>query len=75
MASVVGMDPGGPLFSLDVPADRIDAGDANFVEIHITDGGRLGFEHPVGHANYYPNWGLLNLIIECTVVIVKISKN
>jgi len=57
LASVVGLDPGGPLFSLDVPADRIDFTDANFVEIHITDAGRLGFQHPVGHANYYPNWG------------------
>jgi len=58
LASVVGMDPGGPLFSLDVPADRIDHTDANFVEVHITDGGRLGFMHPVGHANFYPNWGI-----------------
>lgn len=54
LASVVGLDPGGPLFSLDVPADRIDYTDANFVEIHISDAGRLGFMHPVGHANFYP---------------------
>lgn len=54
LASVVGLDPGGPLFSLDVPADRIDHTDADFVEIIITDAGRLGFMHPVGHANYYP---------------------
>ncbi|XP_037031482.1 lipase member H-A-like [Bradysia coprophila] len=57
LSSVVGLDPGGPLFSLDVPADRIDHTDANHVEIHITDAGRLGFPHPVGHANFYPNWG------------------
>lgn len=46
------------MFSVDAPADRIDSGDADFVEIHITDAGRLGFQHPVGHANFYPNHGL-----------------
>lgn len=61
LASIVGLDPGGPLFSLDDPANRIDAGDANYVEIHITDAARLGFEHPVGHANFYPNWGMLSI--------------
>lgn len=55
--AIVGLDPGGPLFSLDNPADRIDHTDAEYVEIQITDAGRLGFEHPVGHANFYPNWG------------------
>ncbi|XP_037033399.1 lipase member I-like [Bradysia coprophila] len=55
--AVVGLDPAGPLFSLDDPANRIDHTDATYVESIVTDGGRLGFEHPVGHANFYPNWG------------------
>lgn len=55
--SVVGLDPAGPLFSLDAPADRLHFTDAYYVESIVTDGGRLGFEHPVAHGNFYPNWG------------------
>jgi len=55
--AVVALDPAGPLFSLDDPANRFDSTDATYVESIVTDGGRLGFEHPVGHANFYPNWG------------------
>jgi len=55
--SVVGLDPAGPLFSLDAPADRLDAGDALYVESIVTDAGRLGFQHPIAHGNFYPNWG------------------
>ncbi|KAG4079744.1 hypothetical protein HA402_014875 [Bradysia odoriphaga] len=54
---IVGLDPAGPLFSLDDPVNRLHHTDANYVESIITDGGRLGFQHPIGHANFYPNWG------------------
>ncbi|XP_037024546.1 lipase member H-like [Bradysia coprophila] len=54
---IVGNDPAGPLFSLDDPANRLHHTDANYVEAIITDGGRLGFQHPVAHSNFYPNWG------------------
>lgn len=53
---IVGLDPAGPLFSVDDPANRLHHTDANYVEAIITDGGRLGFIHPVAHANFYPNW-------------------
>lgn len=46
----------GPLFSLDDPANRLHHTDANYVESIITDAGRLGFQHPIAHANFYPNW-------------------
>jgi len=55
--AVVGLDPAGPLFSLDSPADRLHHTDATYVESIVTDGGRLGFEHPIAHGNFYPNWG------------------
>ncbi|XP_037050695.1 lipase member H-A-like [Bradysia coprophila] len=55
--AIVGLDPAGPLFSLDNPADRLHSTDADYVESIVTDGGRLGFEHPFSHANFYPNWG------------------
>ncbi|KAJ6645317.1 Lipase member H [Pseudolycoriella hygida] len=76
VAAIAGLDPAGPLFSLDVPADRLHSTDADYVESHVTDAGRLGklfiakiiffhssfeiilgFEHPIGHSNFYPNWG------------------
>ncbi|XP_037034319.1 lipase member H-like [Bradysia coprophila] len=57
VASIVGLDAAGPLFSLDDPANRLHHTDAQYVEHHVTDGGRLGFQHPIGHANFYPNWG------------------
>lgn len=41
------LDPAGPLFSLDDPANRLHHTDANYVESIITDAGRLGFMHPV----------------------------
>lgn len=54
--TVVGLDPAGPLFSVDDPANRLHHTDGNYVESIITDAGRLGFQHPIGHANFYPNW-------------------
>ncbi len=48
-------DPAGPLFSSDDPTNRFDHTDATYVESIVTDGGRLGFEHPVAHANFYPS--------------------
>jgi len=57
IAAVVALDPAGPLFSLDNPNERFHNTDATYVESIVTDGGRLGFEHPVGDANFYPNWG------------------
>lgn len=47
----------GPLFSLDAPASRLHHTDAQYVESIVTDAGRLGFEHPIADANFYPNWG------------------
>lgn len=55
--AVIGLDPAGPLFSLDAPADRLHFTDATYVESIVTDAGRLGFEHPIAHGNFYPNWG------------------
>jgi len=55
--SIVGLDPAGPLFALDDPANRLHYTDANYVESIVTDAGRLGFMHPVSHATFYPNFG------------------
>lgn len=45
---------------MDRPEDRLHFTDADYVETQLTDIGRLGFSQPIGHANFYPNWGELN---------------
>lgn len=57
LANVVALDPANPLFYMNRPAERVHTTDANFVLIIHTDTGRLGFEQPLGHASFYPNWG------------------
>jgi pimeloyl-ACP methyl ester carboxylesterase len=50
-------DPAGPLFSLNDPANRLAAGDAVYTEAIHTNAGVLGFDAPITHAAFYPNWG------------------
>ncbi|KAG4073150.1 hypothetical protein HA402_002539 [Bradysia odoriphaga] len=57
LSSIVALDPAGPLFTIDRPEDRLHWTDADYVEVQFTDIGRLGFSEPIGHANFYPNWG------------------
>jgi len=57
LQSVVAMDPAGPLFSVNSPNERVHHTDAPYVEVIYTDQGGLGFDQPLGHANFYPNWG------------------
>jgi len=54
---IVALDPAGPLFTLANPATRVHWTDAAYVTNLISDTRFLGFEHPVGHANFYFNWG------------------
>ncbi|KAJ9598581.1 hypothetical protein L9F63_010710 [Diploptera punctata] len=42
------------LYDLD---DRLDSGDASFVEVIHTCGGTLGILEAIGHADFYPNGG------------------
>lgn len=57
LSSIVALDPAGPLFTMDRPDDRLHFTDADYVEVQFTDIGRLGFSQPIGHANFYPNYG------------------
>ncbi|XP_065073470.1 pancreatic triacylglycerol lipase-like [Ochlerotatus camptorhynchus] len=54
--TIIGMDPAGPLFSLGQP-DIIHESDGQYVEAIYTNSGLLGFDLPLGHANFYPNGG------------------
>lgn len=60
IANIVALDPAGPLFTIDRPEERLHFTDADYVEVQFTDIGRLGFSQPIGHANFYPNYGKLN---------------
>lgn len=55
--SIVGLDPALPLFSITESETRIHHTDAVYVETIHTDMGRLGFDEPLGHASFFPNWG------------------
>ncbi|CAG9861216.1 unnamed protein product [Phyllotreta striolata] len=57
ISKIIGLDPAGPLFSLDNRLNRIDKSDARFVQIIHTNAGKLGFDGQLGHADYYPNGG------------------
>jgi len=56
--SIVSLDPAGPLFTVGDSANRVHFTDAVHVENIVTDAGNLGFSNPIGHANFYPNWGV-----------------
>lgn len=52
----------GPLFSVNNPAGRLDAGDAEYVECIHTNGPTLlivgaGIGAPIGHADFFPSGG------------------
>ena len=53
---IFGNDPAGPLFNVNNP-DRLDASDAFYTEAMHTNVGVLGFDEPITHATFYPNWG------------------
>lgn len=58
----IGLDPAGPLFESHDPRVRLDATDANFVDVIHSNGeqlilGGLGSWQPMGDVDYYPNGG------------------
>uniref|UniRef100_A0A2M4AG01 Putative lipase n=1 Tax=Anopheles triannulatus TaxID=58253 RepID=A0A2M4AG01_9DIPT len=59
---ITGLDPAGPLFEAQPPEVRLDAGDAQFVDVIHSNGenlilGGLGSWQPMGTVDYYPNGG------------------
>lgn len=59
--TIVGLDPAGTRFFYDVPESRLNTTDAQHVQvIHTYAYGSiygLGFKEPIGHADFYPNYG------------------
>lgn len=52
------MDPALVLYESSGPQDRIDASQADLVEIIHTSGGYIGFQKSLGHRDFYPNGGV-----------------
>ncbi|XP_026318358.1 pancreatic lipase-related protein 2-like isoform X2 [Hyposmocoma kahamanoa] len=58
VSRITGLDPALPLFA-HLPKEQIlDPTDADFVDIIHTDAGIFGVNHPMGHADFYPNGGI-----------------
>jgi hypothetical protein len=57
LGRITGLDPALPLFHYDRPDERLNIDDANFVDVIHTSGGFIGFDEPLGHADFYPNDG------------------
>ncbi|XP_050079393.1 endothelial lipase-like [Anopheles maculipalpis] len=55
--TIIALDPALPLFSIRNSENRIGPQDAMYVEVIHTNGGLLGFLHPIGTADFYPNGG------------------
>lgn len=55
--TILGLDPAGPLFSVDNPANRLAATDARYVEAIHTNGGGTGIGAPIAQADFFPNGG------------------
>uniref|UniRef100_A0A182P7C7 Lipase domain-containing protein n=1 Tax=Anopheles epiroticus TaxID=199890 RepID=A0A182P7C7_9DIPT len=55
--TIIALDPALPLFSIRQQENRIGPQDAMYVEVIHTNGGLLGFLHPIGTADFYPNGG------------------
>lgn len=56
---ITGLDPAGPLYQNVPREDRLDAGDANYVDVIHTNQGQFGYKGNAGHINFYPNCGYL----------------
>lgn len=52
------MDPAGPLFKKWPKSLKLDASDAEFVDVIHTDAGIFGYPTPIGHVDFWPNQGI-----------------
>ncbi|GBP55248.1 Lipase member H [Eumeta japonica] len=58
VARITGLDPALPLFDKLSDIQKLDASDAQFVDVIHTDAGIFGVQKSIGHADFYPNGGL-----------------
>ncbi|KAG5885403.1 hypothetical protein JTB14_031425 [Gonioctena quinquepunctata] len=55
--NIVGLDPALPWFSVEETSNRLNKGDAQFVQIIHTCSGVFGFAEAIGDSDYWPNGG------------------
>ena len=59
---IIGLDPAGPEFDVNKPLERLNKDDANYVHVIHSNLHKvlyqLGISEPIGHADFYPNYGL-----------------
>lgn len=56
---IIGLDPASPAFTVAEISNRLDPTDAQFVQVIHTNGRFLGFSSSLGHADFYPNGGMI----------------
>lgn len=54
---IVGLDPAYPMVNIFDIDSRLSIDDAEHVQVIHTNAGHLGLPYPLGHADFYPNWG------------------
>lgn len=57
---ITGLDPAAPLYEYpdtETLEQRLDPGDAYFVDVIHTNANHLGVVNPAGHVDFYPNGG------------------
>ncbi|KNC24335.1 hypothetical protein FF38_04620 [Lucilia cuprina] len=54
---IYGLDPALPLFRYENVNERLDLRDAEYVEVLHTSVGSYGYDHPLGHVDFYINYG------------------
>ncbi|XP_034100877.1 pancreatic triacylglycerol lipase-like isoform X2 [Drosophila albomicans] len=59
LTRITGLDPAKPLFILGSDMRRLDPSDADFVDVIHTDTLGRGMLRPMGHVDFYPNFGPL----------------
>lgn len=57
VAAIVGLDPALPCFGHRHQAERLQQSDAEHVTVIHTNGGVFGISSPLGHADFFPNFG------------------
>ncbi|KAJ8922074.1 hypothetical protein NQ315_008715 [Exocentrus adspersus] len=57
LSRITALDPAGPLFTGVTEDDRLDPGDAEFVDVIHSNKGVFGYKYPCGHVDFWPNGG------------------
>lgn len=81
---LIALDPAGPLFDFVYTRNQtesLDSSDAQFVDVIHTAGTTFGVMRPIGHADFYPNYGTApqpgctNIILSGTLINIFFMLN